>query len=417
MSTEIEMRQDRFSIIFKHLISIKYDNQNIWMTFKFADVRDILVECSMLFDEINNITIDGREYEPKFDSLPKQGGQITILTSSAILGTSQIFVARNIHSATNKYMNRLINPPEMTDLSGWTYLIEENYSSIIPNTFLDVDASFAVFEKLSQLSDHKFSGIMAFLCGKTILEVPSSFNINCVLKLKNAKDFLDTNFNKSNPELNIFKSVLYENLSIVDMEDRLEKFFSRFDIILQEFKVSCSIHYEKYNLNLLKKDLDESFIALNEKIKKSVDNVKGELILIVSMAFALSQFDLDWSGSMVNNIIIFVSLILASIIYSFLIHYDKRSLNDLNKIVDEENDRLKEIMVEEKYQSDKSQMISKDVEKLKDNIKSHHRFLTFCLISIWLPLFILILGIIYTCMTQTPEINRSFIEITHSIVF
>ncbi|WP_422477263.1 hypothetical protein [Pleomorphochaeta sp. DL1XJH-081] len=415
MPTEMEMMQEQFSILFRHVINIDYDDNNLLITFSFLDIRNALPKCETLFDKNNNINIDGREYEPVFNELPTDGDRVTILTSSAILNKAQIFSANDFATSTRKYVKWLATDSERANLSGWKFLIGQEYINEMPQVFIDAQECFSVYKKLSKLADHKFSGTMAFLCSKTILEVPSKFNEKCVYKLDNASEFLNTNYDNSTPEGNIFKSVLYDNLSKVDKKDRLEKFFSRFDIIIQEFKVSCSIHYDKYNLNQLKKNLDESFISLNDKIKNSVENVKGELILIVSMAFALSQFDLEWSGSIVKNIIIFASLLLASVIYSFLIHFDKKSLLNLGKIVDAENERLNEILVEERFESEKTKMISEDVKLLKENIDSHSRFLTFCLFSIWLPLLILIIGIVIIYFTGLLDTNSTCSLLTHNI--
>ena len=416
MSSETEMMQERFRAIFDKEVSVEYDNSNIWMTFDYQGVRDILPGSELLFDPHNNYNIDDPEYQLPFDSLPETGERIKILTSPEILGQQKIFAARDIGRATSKYLQLVKLSPGMVDLSGWIFLLGDSLCAEKPPEFDNVDTSYKVFDKFQQLSDHRFSGVMAFLCGKTILEVPSIFNKDCVAKLDHAEEFLKVNFNESNPEWSIFKSVIYDNLSRVEKADRLVKFFSIFDTILQEFKVSCSIHYEKYNLNLLKKELDESFISLNEKIRNSVDNVKGELILIVSMAFALSQFDFMWGGGTAKNIIIGVSLILASVIYSYLIWNDKESLEKLREIVDAEKERLGEISVEEKYETEKSRSIKKNADCLSDRIKYHNCFLTFCLISIWLPIIILIIALIVVGKPMEPEVKQEIIAMARHVI-
>jgi len=399
MSSDAKMRQKIFSTIFEKKIDIHYDNSNIWLTFDFQAVREILPDCGNLFDPINNFEIDNNEFEPPFNNLPEEGNQIKILTSTEILEDCWIFSAKDIGKATNKYLSRIESSSGEFVLSDWLFLIGDSLSEEMPTVFFDVNTNYQVFRKLQKLSDHKFSGVMAFLCGKTILEVPSVFNRDCVVRLDNANEFININFNDSNPEWSIFKSVLYDNLSRVEKANRLVKFFTIFDTIVQEFKISCSIHYERYNLNVLKKELDESFISLNEKVRNSVDNVKGELILIISMAFALSQFDFNWGDNTAKNIIIGVSLFLASIIYSYLISNDKSSLKALNKIVDDEKKRLAEVTIEKKYEGEKSQLIQNNADCLSENIKRHDSFLTFCLFSVWVPIGSLLIGIIVLCFS------------------
>ena len=403
MSTQAEMMQDKFSSIFEHMHDISFTGSDIWITFHYQEVKDVLPECGDLFNQVNNYDIDNLEHIPPFDNLPEEGEKIKILTSSEILRRYNIFTSRNPDSATKKYFNIVALDSRIPDYTGWLFLIGRNLSPERPETFSDVDTCFAVYEKLKQLADHTFPGSIAFLCSKTILEVPSRFTTPCVSKLEHTEDFLHVDLTSSRPECSIFKSVLYENLSRVDKDQRLEKFFSIFDTIMQEFKISRSIHYDRYNLNILKKELDESFITINEKIRNSVENVKGELILIVSMAFVLTQFDYDWVKGTIENIIILASLVVASIIYTYLMRYDKETLSDLEKIVDEEKARLDEIIVEEVHENEKTKMISADAARLKKNIDSHTKFLKFCLVVIWLPLLIsLVLMIIHICPGSTP---------------
>lgn len=393
MISDAKKLQELFSDLHSNLIKIDYDKGNIWITLKYQETKQILSQCQVLFDPDNNIEIDRKEYVPDFDHLPPEGIEIQILTSLSKMKNAHILIAKNIESCQNHYVQEMIAADKKIDLDCWYFLIGESLFSQIPIELENAQICFSVFQHLRNIADHIYSGMFVFLCGPAVLEIPNDFLSTYVTELQKLESFVLINFKEAQPELKIFKSVLYENLSKVDKKDRLQKFFSCFDTIIQEFIVSCNIYYENYSLYQLKRELDETCITLNEKIKMSVENVKGELLLIITMAFAVSQFDYHWGESNIKNIIIIASILLASIIYTFLINYDRSNLADLELIVEAEETRLKIIGVDDKQKSEKFAMISKDVGRLRKSISSHKCFLILCIVAIWIPILILVVGL------------------------
>lgn len=377
-----------------------YGDENIEFEFSYNETsKNLLTNNTNLF-ETDTILIDDDTFE--LCDIPEYGNKITIYTHPNLLKKAKVFFSINMDDL---YKDFILSKKSVINTSInkiAIYLVCDNsskgaalytYNQLPPKVNYILENKF-ILNYLKTLADYDMGDNLLFL-SQNLIKLNIDLNLQDITPVSNYSYIKELQINKNEETKRIFISILYKKLNSVEYNKRLKFFFQYFDEIMNEYKINSQIYYSDFDIYKIHNYLDKTWLEINQKIKKSIINLKGEVFLIISGGLSVTKLDFGNNHLGVYGLIVLLIIFLiGAIIYSSFFKVDINELNYINntliknheeyinKLNNKENINIKEILGQ--------------IEDQKHTVKNKLKLLKACRKISYLPVLFIIIELIKT---------------------
>lgn len=214
---------------------------------------------------------------------------------------------------------------------------------------------------------------------------------------------LESDDNKEE-RISIFKSVLEEFLYNHPAEKRFAYLLNNFKQIYHSYKYGYDLYLEQFSYEKLKTEFKEDNVEYLKRIGEALDHIKNQVLIISTEAVAISQIDfLDPIN--IKTILIAAVVLLATIIYSFVLHNQHQTLKDINEEIKD-----KQRTIKEKQPGLYERDLKKGFENLKNRIYWQLIKIIIFTFILWSIPIAIIVALIFHELSKDPGCLIAFIE-------
>ncbi len=386
------LAQQQFQSLAQYILSVDHISKiHVMIQYDYEKCSSIISSC---FDLFGNETFDIDDKETTLDKLPPNGKTLEFvffdLDSKGIKAFNKLkdlcaefcVAARNGNAGLNEEFLYLIGNQCYEPF-------ELKKDPIVKNT---LDCCFA-YRRLAELADYSNADSFV-LISDILIQYDKGIVCEDVCELKLMDHFsaaFDSVIDDKQIGLALLKSEINNALKDVKKEQRVHAFFERFDLIMQSYSISRGNYLKRYGIDNLKRELESSWISLNEKIRSTLQNLKAELLVFLTMFLTLSEYSKSWAGgNMAKNAFLLSGIVITIVIYILLIQQDKNALKKMKEDVEKEKFRIEQLpcfkMADSNDPNDKIQEMTKTFGSLKNSIKCNIALLWGGQIALFIPL-------------------------------
>ncbi|MGD6731367.1 MAG: hypothetical protein ACPKMZ_09880 [Pleomorphochaeta sp.] len=390
-----------------------YGEENIEFIFSYKETsKNLLINNSVLFDD--NILIDDEDFE--FDSLPESGNVLQAYTHPDQL--SKYSKVLFFLSMEDLYKEFIINEKSVIGSSqnnAFLYLIIDESDkgatlyefSELPNKVKNILENKFILSYLKTIADYDMGNDLLFL-SKDLIKLNIDLNLKDVTSVLNYSYIKEYELNKNEATKRIFISILYKKLNSVEYNKRLKFFFKHYDEIMNEYKINSQIYYSDFDIFKIHNYLDNKWLEINQKIKDSINNLKGEALLIISGGLSVTKlgFGNDELG-FYSLIVLFIVFFIGAVIYNTFFKVDIYELKYIKDILIKNIEEYIQKIDSLKEEKLNIKEINLQIGAQKNNINNKIILFWLCRIISFFPVLLIVIEIIKLFYFKAPPSTPS----------
>lgn len=372
LSSIIEQYRTTFESLLSLSKSVNYDEPDfISLDFEYSRVREKFKQLSDYFmDAKCSFDVDGFVYE--YDDLPPKGVHVTSKFDLRPLNIKAYADPENLCKSMILTIKQREEP--FSNLNR-LYIVKDkiyNADDLI-TSFPDIKNTldcYDIMKAFCSLSDQKLTESFIIVGGrKNLVEYSYSFEFESVIDVSGCKDSFLKATNSRNEELiQLLKSEINDFCGDkITKTERTRTFLSGIDAILNDFVIVRSNYLRDFESVKQRERYNDKETHLISEIKNSLQNLKAELLVFLSMFFAMSE--VYTSNNIRIKFLVIISLFFAGIICCALLDSDRKQLISICDKIKEELENLRNV----KEDKVNNQVINKFIKEFTALYKSSKR--------------------------------------------
>ena len=295
--------------------------------------RDLLVSSINLFsDEFNiNVSLHDSSYSD-IEDLPEYDNSIVTVALDVkplnikCFNSEKMFICHLINTTSRDEDIDMILKKERYIIKGRLY---STYRELVQvEKFEDFLFCIKLIETLYVAADYREIGGFALIGGvDRIVQYSKTFNYDDIASIKDNSKNLFFSVMKGNNEIlkQIFKSTMNNKVrSLSSPMERTSVIFKRFDEIMKSYEISMNQYLRRFSEEKLFKHYSDFENNIHAELGTTIQKIKSELIVYLSMYFALAGINL--SNTIFVNILITIGILFMGMLGIVLLSSDKKLL-------------------------------------------------------------------------------------------
>ncbi len=381
----------------------------ITITIEAERFKSIISEYPDLLSNKDSIEADGMVYD-NISDLPINAHEITIALD---LKPFNCIAFKDCSSLVDRMASSMREDKYL--LEEGLYIIDgkvySGHEAI--DTFASVreaDSCYQLLHAFKCLADYK-SGNNFFIIGGVSKLLEYSTNGLKGSDLCDVRCGLDAFLAITNGKDERLKQILRSEINnhvpmVASPLERVVAFLNSIEIIISSFRLCESRYLHPFESQNLRAAYYKEIKSVGNEIRNSLQNLKAELLVFLSMFFAMSEVYI--SGDIEIKILVFASLLIAGILCFALLCSDRKQLKDVQTKIDYEIKELRKIEGDKETEKDNESYLN-EFYSLKKSAQRNNRLLMAAQVASFLPLIMAVVIMVGPNMSQaTNEIMIKF---------
>lgn len=258
---------------------------------------------------------------------------------------AELFIARSIDDLINHNIYKCRCPDRVILLEPFdSFTIEQKPSKFILNSYVTVVNLVSIFEDLADHEDNSSGDKVFIFLSKEKIEIPIRYSTNDLSQWDKYKDFANMFSEKMHVEQrrSVFKSVVFDALKNVEVEDRFSYFLRNFDRLVIRILQNYELYVSEFSFDKVRKKNKAEIAQHLVKINSVFSDVQNQLLTLpIAGLLAAGQMESGASNSLKNGSIVVAALSFA-LLLSFVLRNYFASLRTVKKEIDAQKNSLKE---------------------------------------------------------------------------
>ncbi len=407
-----------FLSIFDSINRINFNgDMNIEFELPFNEIsKHLLEKNSDLFDE--SFLIDDCNYQ--INEFPKSGKIITAFTHPKNLSNiAKVYICSSMNNLYEKFISSESIIIGNSSYIKYLYLIADDSTkgaslykfSGLPNKVNDILENKFIIKNLKTLADYDMGKKLLFL-SKDLINININITLKDITTVSNYSYIKDFEINKKEETKRIFISILHNKLNGVEANNRLKFFLQHYDEIMNEYKINSQIYYSDFDIYKIHNYLDKKWLEINQKIKDSINNLKGEALLIISGGLSVTKLGFGNNElGFYSLIVLFIVFFIGAVIYNTFFKVDIYELKYIKDILIKNIEEYIQKIDPLKEEKLNIKEINLQIEAQKNNINNKIILFRLCRIISFFPVLLIAIEIIKLFYFKAPPSTHSLLLI------